>query len=127
MSVTICKGRGIYVVQEGNEFEIHVKLNREILDQADALKRILNEQLTWSGTGIHACMVRHGNKLHFQSSSFTSWNKDEADKVLANIWDSLTLFETNLILKKRKRQVRDAFNKCNDLRKIERIATILLE
>ncbi len=125
MSVTTCKGRGIYLIQKETGFEVHVRLELGVMDQAERFKRIVNEQLSWSGTGIHACMIRHGNKLHFQSSDFTLWNKSEVDKVFVNVWNSLTIFEAEINLKKRKRQVRDVFNKCKDSDRIEQIAKIL--
>ena len=125
MSVTTCKGRGIYLVQEENDFEVHVRLNPDVVDQAERLKCIVNEQLAWSGTGIHACMIRYGYEIHFQSSDFVPWNQSDADEVFVNVWNSLTIFETEINLKKRKRQVRDVFNKCKDAEKIEQIAKIL--
>lgn len=111
------------IVSEGSYYEVHVQLSDELIGNIDQLKSLLNEFL--SGSYIHACMFRYGTIIKFKSSGFGGWSEQTAQVVLKKASACLPVYVHDTTLQKRKRQVRDALNKCTDLDTIEKIGNIL--
>lgn len=117
-------GNSVKVVQEGNDFQVHVQLSDELLGNTDDLETLLNQSL--SRHNIHVCMFRYNNVVKFTSSDFEGESAQKALTIVCEkVNECLPTFVQSTMLIKRKRQVRDALNKCTDPEIIEEIGRLL--
>ena len=113
----------VKIEQAEGDFQVHAQLTEEQLGNIDDLKALINQSL--SRHDIHACMFRFGNVVIFASSSYGAWSEKKAQIVFDKVVECLPVYELNIKLTKRKRQVRDALNKCTDPTLIEEIGRLL--
>ncbi len=102
---------------------MHLRIEPDLEKMIDheELRRRINHVLVINDVHVRTFVSWQGNEIHFKSSNFAPWKKEDAE-FIAEIVQTINL---DLRFKKRKRQVRDAFNKCKDSEKIEEIAKIL--
>ncbi len=113
----------VKIEQAEGDFQVHAQLSSELLSNIDDLKALLNQSL--SRNNIHACMCRFNDVVVFSSSNFGGWSEKTAQIVFGKVVECLPVYELSIKLTKRKRQVRDALNKCTDPTLIEEIGRLL--
>ena len=124
MELINCKGNGIYLVKYANGFWVQLKVDPDIqsMINIDELRFKINNILLRYGICARTYTFWHNNEIHFKQLNDVPWTKFEAKLICRIIQDQNTRMSNKLRLKKRVRQVRDALNKCKDVKTIEQIA-----
>ena len=115
-----------WIASEGNGFDVYVSLSSDLIHNIEHLKSLINARLSWHGACVHVCMfMLNDNIVKFQTSCLIGWSEETAHIVLEKVVESIPIYERDTLLVKRRRQVRDALNKCNDPAIIEEIGCLL--
>ncbi len=104
-------------------FEVIAVVSSAIWAKSNDLKKRVNIA---TGSFVHTCVFKHKNTvLRFSSSGIIPWDEVKAEVVRTFIEVCVPTMERDIQEKKRKRQVRDALNKCADSKLVEKIANLL--
>lgn len=90
-----------------------------------AIKDAVNRELSRKNRGVHACAYWCGEEIKLASSSFCEWSFETATYVEEAVKVVIEEAEKEIRLIKTKRQIRDAFNKCQDPLIIRQVGELL--